>query len=294
VRITPTGDGGTEFFFPPMRGAANSIFQTVVFVVTVSLFVLFCVNGQPSIRYFAVAGVWGAIELGFFMWILRLWFVPEQVVVANGLLSHTYGIFGRTRTMTTAEINSIRVTKGDYTKHYAIRIVGAGLHIFTVGDGIRLKRDAEWLAQQMSQAAGVKAADSIPGSSETEIAENLKAVEALVQSNPLARTFLAGRMDDVSEIVKDEKGATAGNLPSGAVDIQPAATAAATYRNPEDARKALADAIVSRAYGVPSPSQIQTRGPFRGAAKFIGLLTIVALALWIYRAMVISGHLHGH
>jgi hypothetical protein len=206
VRITPTGDGGTEFFFPPVRGAANSIFQTLVFVVTVGLFVRLCLNGQTSMMYFAVAGVWGAIELGFFMWILRLWIAPEQVVVANGNLSYTYGIFGRTRTMTTAEITSIRVTKGGSTTHNAIRIVGAGLHLFTVGDGIRQKRDAEWLARQMSQAAGVKPADSIPGSSEIEFAEDLKAVETLLQSNPLARTFLAGRLDDVSEMMKGRKG----------------------------------------------------------------------------------------
>ncbi len=219
VRITPTGDGGTEFFIPPVRGAANAIFQTLVFVVTLSLLVPFLLNGQPSMAYFAVAGGWGAIELAFFTWILRPWFAPEQVVVANGILSDTYGIFGRTRTMTTAEITSIRVTKGDYTRHYAIRIVGAGLHLFTVGDGIRQKRDAEWLAQQMSQAAGVKAADSIPVSSEIELAENLKAVEA---------------------------------------------------------------------------APVRTRGPLSNA-MFIGLLmTIGALAGWIYKAMVINGHWHGH
>jgi hypothetical protein len=98
----------------------------------------------------------------FFFWILRLWFAPEKVVIANGTISDTCGIFATTRTMPIADVVAIHAIPGQYTRKNAIRIKGSGWHYLSVGDGIREKRDAEWLALQMSHAAGVKAAPSVP------------------------------------------------------------------------------------------------------------------------------------
>jgi hypothetical protein len=228
VRITRTADGGTEFFFPPVRGGAKAIPQTVVFLGTVALLAVICVRGQPSI---ALVAVWGFIDLGFFLWILRLWFAPEVVVFANGAVSYTYGILGKTRRMPIAAISSIHVTKGAYTTNNAIRITGRGLNIFSVGDGIRVKRNAEWIARQMSIAAGVKPVDSIMVSSleQAEFAQQAEALNAFVKkftgkdvlgdarrnAGGTPAVNLAGVADMVSRMTKDEGGAPPVNLPRG-------------------------------------------------------------------------------
>jgi hypothetical protein len=171
VRITPV-DGGTEFHFPPVRGAAQAPFQTVVFLVMATIVVGFsgrvfnrvAAGNLPPHDYVGLILYLGfaAITLMFFFWILRLWFAPEKVVIANGTVSDTHGIFATTRTMPIADVVAIHVIPGQYTRQNAIRIKGPGWHYLSVGDGIREKRDAEWLALQMSHAAGVKASPSVP------------------------------------------------------------------------------------------------------------------------------------
>jgi hypothetical protein len=254
VRITHTADGGTDFFFPPVRGGAKAIPQTVVFLGTVALLAAICIRDQPSIPLVAI---WGFVDLGFFMWILRLWFAPERVVFANGAVSYTFGILGKTRTMPIAEISSIHVTKGAYTTNNAIRIRGRGLNIFDVGDGIRVKRNAEWLARQMSSVAGVKPVDSIPDSSQAqaEFVQQAEALNAFVKKftgkdmlgdalGPKAGAILRGVSQQsraftpasVSEMLKDAGGT-------------PAASATA-YGDGEDAQNALAADIARKAFGL--------------------------------------------
>jgi hypothetical protein len=75
VRITPTDEGGTEFFFPPMRGAARATTQTAVFLVSLVLFMLAGMQGQPSLPLLTA---WGIIESLFFLWILRLCSRPSE------------------------------------------------------------------------------------------------------------------------------------------------------------------------------------------------------------------------
>jgi hypothetical protein len=245
VRITRTTDGGTEFFFPPVRGGAKAIPQTVVFLATVGLLALVCVRGQPSIPLVAV---WGIVDLGVAMWILRLWFAPERVVFANGAVSYTYGILGKTRTMPIAEISSIHVVKGNYTRNNAIRIRGRGLNMFDVGDGIRAKRNAEWLARQMSSAAGVKPVDSIMDSSleQAELAQQMEALNTFVKK-------VTGK-DVLGDALKNAGGTPAVNPPRGVSDIEPIASATA-YSNDAEAQNALAEDIARKAFGL-TPQQI--------------------------------------
>jgi hypothetical protein len=137
-----------------MRGAAKATSQTTVFVLSIALFLLASTQAQPWLPLLAA---WGIIELLFFLWILRLWFAPERVVIANSVVTYTYGLFGKTRTMPTSEVAAIHVVRGSATPRSAIRIKGAHWQVLHLGDGIRNQRDAEWLALQMSRAAIVKA-----------------------------------------------------------------------------------------------------------------------------------------
>jgi len=246
VRITRTADGGTEFFFPPVRGGAKAIPQTVVFLGTVALLAVICIRDQPSIPLVAI---WGFIDLGFFMWILRLWFAPERVVFANGAVSYTSGILGKTRTMPIAEISSIHVAKGAYTTNNAIRITGRGLNIFSVGDGIRVKRNAEWIARQMSIAAGVKPVDPIMDSSleQAEFAQQAVALNAFVKKftgKDMLGDALGPKAFDIMKA-----GGTPLDVARGLADIKPTASATA-YGDGEDAQNALAADIARKAFGL--------------------------------------------
>ena len=173
VRITPTGDGGSEFLFPPVRGGANATAQTIVFLITFLPLVAFV----PDMKLPLII-VWGGIDILFLGWILRLWFAPEQVVIGKGKITVTSGLFGKKRRMATAQVTAIHAAAGGYTRNSRIMIVGRGWHQLSVGDGIRDRRDAEWLARQMSTAAGVKPADAIPLNPELE---QTRMMEALVK-----------------------------------------------------------------------------------------------------------------
>jgi len=247
VRITRTADGGTEFFFPPVRGGAKAIPQTVVFLGTVALLAVICVRDQPSIPLVAI---WGFIDLGFFMWILRLWFAPERVVFANGAVSYTSGILGKTRRMPIADISSIHVTKGAYTTNNAIRITGRGLNIFHVGDGIRVKRNAEWIARQMSIAAGVKPVDSIMDSSveQAEFAQQAVALNAFVKKFT-GKDMLGDALGPKALDIMKAGGTPPVNPPRDVADIKPTASAT-TYGDGEDGQNALAADIARKAFGL--------------------------------------------
>jgi hypothetical protein len=171
ARITLTADGGTEFSFPPMRAAAKATAQTAVFVVSLGLFILADTQTEASLPLLAS---WGIIELLFFLWILRLWFAPERVVIGNGVVTYTYGLFGKTRTMPTAQVAAIHAVHGSATQYSAIRIKGAGWQMFNVGDGIRNRKDAEWLALQMRRVADVKASADVP-----QVLEDVQSLSAL-------------------------------------------------------------------------------------------------------------------
>jgi hypothetical protein len=103
VRITPTTDGGTQFWFPPMRGAAQATAQTVVFLIMAAIVAGF--SGPAFSRVAAVTTMqahdfvgltlylgFATVTVMFFFWILRLWFAAEKVVIANGMISDTTGI----------------------------------------------------------------------------------------------------------------------------------------------------------------------------------------------------------
>jgi len=277
VRITPTGDGGTEFFFPPVRGAAKAVLQTLVFVGTVALLAVICLRGQPSIPFLAISGL---MDLGFFLWILRLWFAPERVVIANGTLSYSYGILGRTRTMSTADIASIHAIPGNYTTHRAIRIKGRGWHVLDVGDGIRAARDAEWLSRQMSRAAGVKPADSIPGS---PLKEQNELMGAFVQQF-LGKSALGKALGQKAPaMMRGEEGAAYIETASATdyVDSEDARNVRAeVIASPQnvgsgDAETAISEDLARRFFGAGPTTGVQTPTPVRSALKFVGPLIIV-------------------
>ena len=86
-------------------------------------------------------------------------------------------------------MTAIHAAKQGYTLYNHIRILGQGWHMMAVGDGIRENRDAEWLAQQMSAAAGVNPAPSIPSNTNAEIPQMIDAFMIEFLGKTSARRF---------------------------------------------------------------------------------------------------------
>ena len=189
VRIRSVPGGTTEIHFPPVRGAAQAGAQTVVFLVMAAIFAAFTGQLFTSLNddeishrgdwLLAVMYVgWAIPTFLLFLWVLRLWFAPERVTIANGMLSYTSGLFRKTRTMPVDKITAIHAVSGRYTKNNAIRIRGRVPYWLTVGDGIRDRRDADWLAMQMSGAIGIKPMASLPTD---DYAEELQALQSFLK-----------------------------------------------------------------------------------------------------------------
>ena len=186
VRVTTLPSGGQEFYFPAVpfdtNAPALSLAWLVLFCIVYTIGRAMSYNFQPGLLMFMpffFAAIVVTVLLG--LWVLRLWFAPQRVTVQNGMLSWTAGIFRKTKTLPVNEISRIHAITGSRKLHSAIRICGS--KFCTVGDGIRERRDAEWLAMQMSRAVGIKPTASLPFDYGNEQLENiqtfLKAFEGL-------------------------------------------------------------------------------------------------------------------
>jgi hypothetical protein len=190
VRIVALRDGCSEFNFPPAGAQARARFQTVIllmmggilFAVSDPLFTYLSTDAGQRDGAFGVALYvgWAILTMLLLARVLRLWLAPEQITIANGMLTYTSGLFARTRRVPVAEIQTIRAV-ATYGRWSAIRIRRVRSRPLTVGEGIYRGRDDEWLAMQISRAAAVKLSKP-----EDELAEEREKLQRL-------QTLLAGR-----------------------------------------------------------------------------------------------------
>jgi hypothetical protein len=165
VRITMLPSGGQEFYFPAAPFDTNATAYSLVWLV------LFCIvytlgramfgNVHPGVLMFMpvfVLGVFVTVVMG--LYVLGLWFAPQRVTIENGMLTKTAGLLRRGQSLPVNTISSIHAITGSRTMNCAIRVCGQ--KFCRVGDGIRQRQDAEWVAMQMSRAAGVKPTASLP------------------------------------------------------------------------------------------------------------------------------------
>jgi hypothetical protein len=178
VRPGPAPEGGTEVIFPPLRSAAHAIGQSVFFLASLTLFVL--VFRQLPIL---ILLIWGLVNFLLCTWLIRIWWATERVVIGNGTVSFTSGLFR----VKLDQVKAIHVIAGPIThQKSAIRILGTGWRHFDVGDGIADRRDAEWLAAQLSLAAGIQPAPAVRGS---QRAEDMEMIQEFVKD------FQGGKID---------------------------------------------------------------------------------------------------
>jgi hypothetical protein len=97
------------------------------------------------------------------VWVVRLWTAPERIVIGNGTVRVTSGLFGSTRTLPLSEVTAIHAVRITSPFLVSVRIRGKAWHTIGVGQGIRESRETEWLALQMSRAAGIAPGGLGPG-----------------------------------------------------------------------------------------------------------------------------------
>jgi hypothetical protein len=181
VRPSPLPEGGSEVIFPPMPCAAHAVTWSAILLTSLTLFIV--AFGQISIL---MVLVWCLGNLFILTWLLRICWATERIVIGNGTVSLTSGLFRVTQTMPLDQVKAIHVITGPITHKSAIRIRGAGWRHFDVGDGIRDQRDAEWLAAEMSRAAGIQPA---PAARENQRTEDMEIMTEFVKD------FRSGKID---------------------------------------------------------------------------------------------------
>jgi len=159
ITVEPSEEGA-RFAFAAARNVSFATGVTVLTAVFVGALWLQWHLGFPW--FFRI--LTGLVDLLLVYVVLDLWLGATVVVGENGTLRvrHTVLGAGRARTLAAAEIASIVLhinmqTQGRYgTPYYEVRARLTSGRSVSLGDGIRNKRHAEWLAAQMRASIGLK------------------------------------------------------------------------------------------------------------------------------------------
>jgi hypothetical protein len=125
-----------------------------------------------------IVAPWGVLNFLLLVWVVRLWTAPERIVIGNGTVRVTSGLFGITRTLPISEVTAIHAVRITSPFLVSVRIRGKAWHTIGVGQGIRESREAEWLALQMRRTVGIAPAGPAPVN---EAAEQMEVIAALAK-----------------------------------------------------------------------------------------------------------------
>jgi hypothetical protein len=160
ITVRPAAEGGTEFYFLPARNPGFALGLTSFMAIWTGAIVLMLKLGAPLL--FAVA--FSLFDLLFFYIALDLWFGTSRVVSQPGKLLVQKGWLGsgKTTTITAAEIadlhTKITAQQGGATgtPYYSLEAVLNTGRSVILGENVRNKEEAEWLAAEMRRIAGIK------------------------------------------------------------------------------------------------------------------------------------------
>jgi hypothetical protein len=159
ITVEPSPDG-MRFAFAARRNVAFASGVTALTAVFVAALWLQWYLSFPW--FFRI--LTGLVDLLLVFVVVDLWLGVTTVVAANGELRVRHSVLGagRQRTLLAGEVASIDLhinmqTQGRYgTPYYQVRAKLKNGRTAGLGDGIRNKRHAEWLAAQMRAAIGLR------------------------------------------------------------------------------------------------------------------------------------------
>jgi hypothetical protein len=155
IHLTP--GGATEVYFPPLRSPGAAL-ATAAFTTIWSV-CLWLMHFMHVPRFFVIG--WGFFE-AILVLILLSMFAAVRVRVGEGavtIVKSLAGIVCSRREIAAGDVSSVAVAPGmtsGNTVYYQLRITYGGGRRYDFADGIGDKREADWLADQISQRLGLR------------------------------------------------------------------------------------------------------------------------------------------
>lgn len=157
VRIRRVPTGATEFYFPPCRAPAAAIGATL-FTAGWSAMFLMIIHIDAPIVFDAV---WAGFDAFMIFWVASLWLGDTRVIVDGSSISILRGIPGLVlsrRIIPASDVHAVVAAIGSRagtTTYYRLRLTYGDDRKISFGDGMRERRDAEWLAHEIGRHVGV-------------------------------------------------------------------------------------------------------------------------------------------
>ncbi len=160
IAVRPAAAGGTQFYFPPARNPGFALGLTSFMAIWTGAIVFMLKLGAPVLFAFAFS----LFDLLFVYIALDLWFGTSRVVAQAGTLLVQKGWLGsgKTRAITATEIadlhTKITAQQGGATgtPYYSLQAALNTGRTVTLGENVRNKEEAEWLAAEMRRITGIK------------------------------------------------------------------------------------------------------------------------------------------
>jgi len=155
VRLAP--GGATEVYFPPLRSPGAALVTAAFTAIWSACLWLMFVVRVP--RLFEIG--WGFFEVILVLILLSV-FAAVRVRVGDGavaIIRSLAGIVCSRRQIAAGDVSSVAAMPGmtsGNTVYYQLRITYGGGRRYDFADGIADKREADWLADQISQRLGLK------------------------------------------------------------------------------------------------------------------------------------------
>jgi hypothetical protein len=161
IRIQTTPRGEKEFLFPAARSPGVGIWLTV-FALAWNAAIWFMIVKKAPLLFPIVFGLFDAAILACWF---AVWFGASRVVADSGgaTVYRSWLFIRRKRTFASAEVKDIKISIGMTAGNkifYDLKIINTAGKPFTAASGIAGKREAEWLAQQIKDAVGLRS--SVP------------------------------------------------------------------------------------------------------------------------------------
>ena len=157
IAVRQTPGGATEVYFPPLRNPGAALGTAAFTALWTSFFGLMRFMHVP---WFFVA-VWSFFDVILVLILLSL-LGATRVRVGDGAVTIVKSLAGLAysrRRIMAGEVSGVESVPGmtvNSTVYNQLRINYGGHRNFDFADGIRDKREADWLADQISQRLGLK------------------------------------------------------------------------------------------------------------------------------------------
>jgi hypothetical protein len=156
IRVQTSAEG-KEFIFPAARNPGVALWLTLFTAIWTAAVWFMIVKRAPII--FPI--VFGLFDLLFLLVVLSMWFSSSRVVIGAAALHRhkTFLFFQNQKKLIREEIKDIKLHLGMTSgtqAFYDLRVVTVFGREKTIASSIANKREAEWLAQEMKTALGLK------------------------------------------------------------------------------------------------------------------------------------------